>query len=164
MTARPIDIPAIKAAAARAFGVSVGAIDSYRRSAAVARARQVAMWLTRKYTAHVALSAIGTAFGRDHSTVLHALVLVDRLQRSDRDFADRVETIRRHVEAGTLPPAQAQAAPPPPKRRPSREGCDAAAGPPIGKDGEAIRFRAAAVSGADALLARLRARYPAGAP
>jgi len=55
-----------------ACGVSVEEITSARRSARVAWARQVAMFLAREITGE-SLPAIGKAFGgRSHTTVLHA--------------------------------------------------------------------------------------------
>lgn len=161
MTARTVEIPAIKAAVARVFGVSVAAIDGHRRTAEIARARQCAMWLTRQLTQHVALTAIGIAFERDHSTVLHALVRVDRLRRSDPALGRRLEEICGHLGHGA--PLQAAALRARRRPQPRRVGAPAA-GAPIRQDRDGLDFRRAAARGAEALLARLRARYPAGAP
>jgi chromosomal replication initiator protein len=57
---------------AEAFGISVEALVSTSRTAAVAWPRQVAMYLARELTSQ-SLPAIGHAFGgRNHTTVLHA--------------------------------------------------------------------------------------------
>lgn len=69
---RPRSISDIQAAACRSFAVSPEELTSSSRSARVAWARQVAMYLSRELTGS-SLPAIGREFGgRDHSTVLHA--------------------------------------------------------------------------------------------
>jgi chromosomal replication initiator protein len=65
-------IPAIQAAVAAHFGLSVRTLVSATRTAAVAWPRQIAMHLTRVLT-DASLPAIGQAFGgRSHATVVHA--------------------------------------------------------------------------------------------
>lgn len=50
--------------------------------------RQVAMYLTREIL-HRSLPSIGTAFHRDHTTVLHAIRRVEeRMARDPFDYAD----------------------------------------------------------------------------
>ena len=59
-------------AAAREFGLTSRNLRSRRRDAAVATARQVAMWLSRQLSGE-SWATIGRHFGgRQHSTVLHA--------------------------------------------------------------------------------------------
>jgi chromosomal replication initiator protein len=61
--------------------------------------RQVAMYLTRKLTKR-SLPAIGAAFGRHHSTVLHAIRAVEaRMKVDPMDKAD-VAALRRALENG----------------------------------------------------------------
>ena len=70
--AGPPSIPAIQAAVAAHFGISVSTLVSASRTAAVAWPRQVAMHLARRLT-DASLPAIGQAFGgRSHATVVHA--------------------------------------------------------------------------------------------
>ena len=57
--------------------------------------RQVAMYLARE-VAKLSLPAIGAAFGRDHSTVLHAC---RKIELSLRDDAKLKRTIR-ELKAG----------------------------------------------------------------
>ncbi len=62
----------IRAATCERLGISPEALSSPDRSARVAWARQVAMYLSRELT-DATLPAIGRAFGgRNHTTVLHA--------------------------------------------------------------------------------------------
>ena len=77
-----ISIADIKQRVANEFGIRVEDIDSRRRLASLAHPRQVAMVLARKHT-NASLQDIGAAFGRDHSTVLHALRNVEAKLESD---------------------------------------------------------------------------------
>lgn len=69
---RPPTIAAIIAAVADHYGLTRIDLLSQRRSRAVARPRQLAMWLAATLTP-ASLPQIGRRFGdRDHTTVLHA--------------------------------------------------------------------------------------------
>lgn len=66
--------------------VSVTDLRSARRAREVARPRQVAMWLARKYTP-LSLPSIGRAIGnRDHTTVMHAARRVDEMLAEGHPF------------------------------------------------------------------------------
>ena len=61
----------------------MAALPPARRARPLARARQVAMALTKELTSH-SLPEIGDAFGgRDHTTVLHACRLIIELRETD---------------------------------------------------------------------------------
>jgi len=77
---------AIQAAVCRQFGVTTLDLMSARRGREVARPRQLAMWLAR-HTTLLSLPDIGRGFGRDHTTVIHAIKRVEELLRTDPDFA-----------------------------------------------------------------------------
>ncbi len=59
------------------FKVSVEELKSRSRKRAITFPRQVAMFLTRKYTEE-SLADIGSHYNRDHSTVLHAIKVINR--------------------------------------------------------------------------------------
>ena len=60
--------------------------------------RQIFMWLMRNKTA-MSLKDIGRVCGgRDHSTVIHAVNLVDNFCEIDKRYAARVETIKNNFE------------------------------------------------------------------
>ena len=62
---------------AERFGVSVLDLTGDRQGRAIYRPRQVAMWLARHFTP-AAIRQIGRQFGnRDHTTVLHAIWVID---------------------------------------------------------------------------------------
>ena len=75
-----------------AFGVSVDELRSPTRSASVAWARQVAMYLARELT-DATLPAIGREFGRNHTTVLHACRRTAERIAADREAYDAVQRL-----------------------------------------------------------------------
>jgi len=71
---------------------------SSRRARAVARPRQIAMYLAKQLTAR-SLPEIGRKFGgRDHTTVMHAVRKVEELKATDNGFSEDVELLRRMLE------------------------------------------------------------------
>jgi chromosomal replication initiator protein len=79
---RAVDIDAIQREVARFYKVSVEALKEDRRHKALAHARQVAMYLSRKLTKS-SFPEIGARFGKDHSTVISAVRKVEGLRESD---------------------------------------------------------------------------------
>jgi chromosomal replication initiator protein len=69
---------------------------SQRRGRAVARPRQVAMYLARELTP-LSLPAIGRMFARDHTTVLHAIVTIEAIMRNDPVFAASVAMLQHNL-------------------------------------------------------------------
>ncbi len=95
---RRITIEEIQKCVAEHFNIRLADMHSARRSRAVARPRQVAMYLCKQLTAR-SLPEIGRKFGgRDHTTVMHAVRKVDELLESDSAMAEDVELLRRMLE------------------------------------------------------------------
>ena len=87
-------IDLIKRHVAAFFEVSVSQLVGQRRGRAIARPRQVAMYLSSRLTNN-SYPVIGAKFGgRDHSTVMHAVKAIEGLIDSDPDFAATVERVR----------------------------------------------------------------------
>jgi chromosomal replication initiator protein len=85
---------AIRQRVAEAYGVSVDALTSRRRTKEVTVPRQIAMYLMREIL-DIPLARIGDHFGgRDHSTVIHSVNKVEEDMERDDDIRDRVETLR----------------------------------------------------------------------
>ncbi|WP_019587961.1 chromosomal replication initiator protein DnaA [Deinococcus apachensis] len=59
--------------------------------------RQVAMYLIRELTSH-SLPEIGQFFGRDHSTVMHAVSKVTEQLGKDPELTASVDSLRRHLQ------------------------------------------------------------------
>lgn len=74
-------------------------MTSARRARAVARPRQIAMFLAKQLTSR-SLPEIGRKFGnRDHTTVMHAISRISELIEKDSAFAEDVELLRRMLES-----------------------------------------------------------------
>jgi chromosomal replication initiator protein len=69
---------------------------SQRRGRAVARPRQVAMYLARELTP-LSLPAIGRMFARDHTTVIHAIATIEAVMRTDPVFAASVAMLQHNL-------------------------------------------------------------------
>ncbi len=68
------------------YKIKVSELFSKKRTRAIARPRQVAMWLCREVTSH-SFPEIGDAFGgRDHTTVIHAVKTIDTLRIKDNEL------------------------------------------------------------------------------
>lgn len=71
---------------------------SSRRARAVARPRQIAMYLAKRLTTR-SLPEIGRKFGgRDHSTVIHAVRRIEELRDTDRDVDGAVRVLMGQLE------------------------------------------------------------------
>lgn len=80
---RQITLELIQKYVADYYKIKVAEMYSQKRTRAIARPRQVAMWLSRELTPH-SLPEIGDAFGgRDHTTVLHACRTIGELRNKD---------------------------------------------------------------------------------
>jgi chromosomal replication initiator protein len=95
---RKVTIEEIQKRVAEHFNIRLSEMYSARRARAVARPRQVAMYLSKQLTAR-SLPEIGRKFGgRDHTTVMHAVRKVDELRSLDSNFAEDIELLRRMLE------------------------------------------------------------------
>ena len=96
---RRVTIEEIQRRVAEHWNIRLTDMSSARRARAVARPRQVAMYLAKQLTSR-SLPEIGRKFGnRDHTTVMHAVSRVTELMEQDSDFAERVELLRRMLES-----------------------------------------------------------------
>ncbi len=92
---RKVTIEEIQKKVAEHFNTRLSDMSSARRARAVARPRQVAMYLSKQLTSR-SLPEIGRKFGgRDHTTVMHAVSRIESLINSDSAIADDLELLRR---------------------------------------------------------------------
>jgi chromosomal replication initiator protein len=92
---RRVTIDEIQRKTAEHYALKLSDMHSARRARAVARPRQVAMYLSKQLTPR-SLPEIGRKFGgRDHTTVMHAVRKVEELLEADVQIARDVEVIRR---------------------------------------------------------------------
>jgi chromosomal replication initiator protein len=95
---RRVTIDEIQKRVAEHYNMRIGDMSSARRARAVARPRQVAMFLAKQLTSR-SLPEIGKKFGnRDHTTVMHAVSRVTELIETDSGFAEDVELLRKMLE------------------------------------------------------------------
>ncbi|WP_298401513.1 chromosomal replication initiator protein DnaA [Sphingobium sp.] len=96
--ARRITVDEIQKLCAAHFKIDPSEMRSKRRARAVARPRQVAMYLAKKMTPR-SLPEIGRIFGgRDHSTVIHAVKTIEALRESNPDMDADVRALLRQLE------------------------------------------------------------------
>lgn len=90
---KTVDLDEIQEAVCEYYNLDVKDIQTKSRKREVAQARQVAMYLARKYTKK-SLAVIGSEIGnRDHATVLHACKTVENLIETDKTIRQSLDTI-----------------------------------------------------------------------
>lgn len=95
---RRTTIEEIQKRVAEHFNIRMSDMHSARRARAVARPRQVAMYLAKQLTSR-SLPEIGRKFGgRDHTTVMHAVRKIDELREGDTSLAEDIDLLRRMLE------------------------------------------------------------------
>ncbi|HKH95950.1 MAG TPA: chromosomal replication initiator protein DnaA [Beijerinckiaceae bacterium] len=93
-----VKIEDIQKLVATRYNVSRSDILSERRTAAVVRPRQIAMYLSKVLTLR-SLPEIGRRFGgRDHTTVLHAVRKIEKQITDDHTLSDEVELLKRMLQ------------------------------------------------------------------
>ena len=97
---KKVTIDEIKRRVADHYNLRMTDLISARRARAVARPRQVAMFLCKNLTAR-SLPEIGRGFGgRDHTTVIHAIRKIEELRATDSQLNEDIELLRRKLEGG----------------------------------------------------------------
>ncbi len=95
---RRVSIDEIQRAVSAHFELKQIDLLSARRAVAVARPRQIAMYLAKRLTTR-SLPEIGRKFGnRDHSTVIHAVRRIEELRGVDADIDGAVVALMRELE------------------------------------------------------------------
>jgi chromosomal replication initiator protein len=95
---RRITIDEIQKLVSRHFELKPLDLVSARRARAIARPRQIAMYLAKRLTTR-SLPEIGRKFGgRDHSTVIYAVRKIEELRDTDRDVDNAVRVLMKELE------------------------------------------------------------------
>ena len=96
---RRITIDEIQRTVCQFYRIDKTEMSSKRRARAVVRPRQVAMYLAKVLTPR-SYPEIGRKFGgRDHSTVIHAVRLIEELRTRDADMDGDVRSLLRQLES-----------------------------------------------------------------
>jgi chromosomal replication initiator protein len=95
---RRLSIDDIQRKVAEFYNLRMSDMLSARRSRAVARPRQIAMYLSKQLTPR-SLPEIGRRFGgRDHTTVMHAVKKIEELRSTDSTLSEDIDLLRRMLE------------------------------------------------------------------
>ena len=93
-----ITIESIQNTVAEHFLIPNNLIAGESRKKEVASARHIAMYLSKQLTAS-SLKTIGLHFGgRDHSTVIHSVKLIERMMSSDSEFSSEIQLLIKKVK------------------------------------------------------------------
>lgn len=85
------------------YNVKLQDLQSRRRHKSVTEPRQVCMWLARKNT-RFSLEEIGGYFGgRDHTTVMHSIKIVDQRCGENPKYAAQVRQLNEQIQADHAP-------------------------------------------------------------
>ncbi|MBL7975546.1 MAG: chromosomal replication initiator protein DnaA [Candidatus Kapabacteria bacterium] len=94
---RPLNMDDIKEEVSTYYGLPIDLLAGKTRKHEVVLARQVCMYLAKQLT-NMSLKSIGSHFGgRDHTTVLHSIQMIENYLDTDRTVAQSVELLRKKV-------------------------------------------------------------------
>ena len=96
----PIKIEQIINEVARTYDVSEKDIISKRKTAELAKARQIAMYIARE-TTELSYKPIGEAFGKDHTTVLYAVKKVETFLKENPHEKEIIDDIIKNLKNET---------------------------------------------------------------
>jgi chromosomal replication initiator protein len=94
-----ITIDAIKRLICKYYSISINDIVSSSRKQSIVRPRQIAIYLSRRYT-DSPLQAIGRSFNRYHATALHSISVVERGLKENGSMQKQVEFLCHKLESG----------------------------------------------------------------
>lgn len=92
-----VTVPDILRETASFFDLTIADLKSTRRERRVARPRQMAMYLAKQLTT-LSLPDIAGHFGRDHTTIIHAVKLIDSLLNSDKQMEQDIFALVKRVK------------------------------------------------------------------
>ncbi len=95
-----ISIPTIIATTAAYFDLTVDDVCGTSRTQQLVQARQIAMYLCRELT-EMSLPKIGQAFGRDHTTVMHAERKIRTQMAERRSLYNHVTDVTNRIKQAT---------------------------------------------------------------
>jgi chromosomal replication initiator protein len=96
---RQVGAEEIKRAVAEHYDIDVQILSGKKRTARIAEARQVAMFLVRTLT-DLSLVEIAAGFAKDHGTVIYAVRKVKKRCEDSASFKSTVELIKRRLVRG----------------------------------------------------------------
>ncbi|KJR44051.1 chromosomal replication initiator protein DnaA [Candidatus Magnetoovum chiemensis] len=98
---KEITIDAIKKLICTEFGISEVDLISTSRKAKLVHPRQVAIYLSRKYTDQ-SIKIIGKSFNRYHATAIHSINAVEKAIQQQGAFSEQLNYLYKKIEAGKI--------------------------------------------------------------
>ena len=89
---RKLTVEEIQAAVAKKYGVTIHAILSAERTASIVTPRQLAMYISRKFTTK-SLPEIATLFDKKHATILHGVKTIQKRLDVESDLKQTLDDI-----------------------------------------------------------------------
>jgi len=96
---KDITIDAIKKLVCKYYSISVNEIVSSSRKQSILQPRQIAIFLSRRYT-DAPLQAIGKSYNRYHATALHSINAVEKILKENGPVQKQVELLCQKLESG----------------------------------------------------------------
>lgn len=99
---REVSVEYIQKTVCEYIGISIELLKENTRKREVVNARQISMYLAKKYTKN-SLKEIGRHFGnKDHSTVIHSIQVVDNLLEVDKKFREDLDELKKRINLSNL--------------------------------------------------------------
>ena len=96
-----VTIEVIKKLVCKYFNISSGNLISNSRKQAIVRPRQIAIYLSRKYTDQP-LQSIGRSFNRYHATALHSIGTIEREMKENSTVREQVKYLSKKLDSGNF--------------------------------------------------------------
>ena len=161
-----IRVADIIAAASRMTGIPVADITGPSRVKRLVRVRQAVAFVAARQADRLSYPMIGRMLGRDHSTIIHAIIAADANRQIDREYAKFLRQLRMearnagHFAAGpVVKVAPAPVIPKPPAPKPVVRAVKAKNDfrPDDGEGDNGHKFQAGISRGSNDFLAKLNA-------
>ncbi len=95
---RKIEIEDIQKKVAEHYNIRISELRGARRAQAIARPRQVAMYLSKQLT-DFSLPEIGRSFGgKDHTTVMYAVRKIEKLMETNATLSEDIRILKRNLQ------------------------------------------------------------------
>jgi chromosomal replication initiator protein len=94
-----VTIDAIKKIVCKHYNISIKDIVSSSRKQSIVRPRQIAIYLSRRYT-DAPLQVIGKSFSKYHATALHSIGTIERGIKENGPLQKQVEFLSQKLESG----------------------------------------------------------------
>lgn len=99
---REVSVEYIQKTVCEYLDVEIALLKENTRKREIVNARQISMYLAKKYTKN-SLKEIGKHFGnKDHSTVIHSIQVVDNLIEVDKKFREDIDELKKRINLSNL--------------------------------------------------------------